>query len=736
MSQRSEAVLEGRLERITFYNEETHYLIARLRSKETSALVSILGYMPEPKLGESLRINGHWQTHQRFGNQFRFESFEVVLPSTLDEISAYLQSGIITGLGAKTVARILDRYQEKTIEIIENSPDKLSEIKGIGTKTAQRIAQEWQAHHTVRRLMRFLEQHQIPSAHAAKLMRLYGDDAERILRNTPFQVAADLPRIGFFIADKIIQSSDVAVDQHQRARACLRHLLDLAISDGNVFEYQQPLLAKAGELFDIDRDTGLDAIAQLSEDQEIVIDPTLDTEAGPAIYPAELHEAETTIGNRLNAAVSIPGNLPEISNDTIAAAVLKRLAIRLSQEQEAVLRGTISQKVSIITGGPGTGKTTLIQSISTVLESLGLTILLAAPTGRAARRLSEVTRRPAATLHKLLGCSIEDGYFEKDQDDPLETDAVIVDEVSMVDTLLFSHLLKAIPLTSMIVLVGDLFQLPSVGPGNVLADLIRSGCVPTFELTEIFRQARKSTIVLNAHHIRNGQMPELPHLSGHLFSDLNSDFNFIEQKTPELVAESIVELCAEKIPDRFGLHAIEQIQVLTPMHKGVVGTLNLNRLLQARLNPAMEETKGVEGRFRTGDKVMHLRNNYQKEVFNGDIGTILEVDSSTRKIRVNYDGREVIYEQTESDELSLAYAISIHKSQGSEYPAIVVPVLTQHYAMLQRNLLYTAVTRGKQVVILIGSRKALAIALNNDRPRKRRSGLAARITAETGIKYR
>lgn len=723
MNQTSETALEGRLESITFYNEENHFVIGRLRSSDTKGLVSILGYMPDPNPGESLRVKGNWQSHPRYGQQFRFDFFEVLLPATVDEIVSYLQSGFIKGIGPKKVARIAARFKEDTLQVIENHPERLAEIKGIGPATAKHIAQEWQNHHAARSLMRFLQENGLQSAYGAKLMSHYGHEAEQILRTDPFRLTVDFPRIGFFIADRVIQNSNLSIDPEQRARACLRHLLEQAGGDGNVFEYENNLLSKARNLFQIDTQDGSEALLQLERDNEIVIDSSIAGEDGRAVYPVDLYEAERTIATRLSAALSIPGFLKEIDADEIAQTVLKALAIKLSDQQHIVLMGALSQKVAVITGGPGTGKTTLIQSITAVLESLGLRILLAAPTGRAARRISEVTRQAAATLHKMLGFCIEDGYFEKGRDNPLDADVVIVDEASMVDTKLFCQLLAAVPLTSRLILVGDVFQLPSVGPGNVLLDLVQSGVVPTFELTEIFRQAKESAIVVNSHRIRNGQMPETSGAPQEEFSD----FYFIEQGRPEFVVNTIVELCTKEIPRRFSLNSAEQIQVLTPMHKGSVGTLNLNRVLQKHLNPNSEEIESMRGDFRPGDKVMHLRNNYNKEVFNGDIGTIVEFFPDTEKVVVDYYGRRVAYEKAELDELTLAYAISIHKSQGSEYPAVIIPILTQHYALLQRNLLYTAVTRGKQLVILIGTEKAISIALANDKPGKRFSGLAARL---------
>ena len=725
MSQSAKTTIEGKLEHITFYNHKTHYLIARLRSKATKSTISVLGYMPAPNLGETVELAGRWQAHPRYGQQFKFETYDILLPATTSEIGAYLTSGFIKGIGPKIVARLTARFKDQTIDIIENHPEELAKVKGIGLKTAKRIAAEWEHHHAAPSLMRFLKDNDIKPDYGAKLMRLYGIDAEKILRDDPFRVAADLPRIGFQIANKIIQRSDIIVDPKDRAQACLRYLLDQTILEGHLFEFEKVLLEKALALFQIEPQSAHDAILQLAEDHEIVVDTLDAAEDEPAIYPTELYDAEITISKRLLAALSILNPLPDIDSDTINTAVLKRLALKLSDQQHHILIETLSQKIAIITGGPGTGKTTLIRSISAVLELLDLRILLAAPTGRAARRISEITGRPAATLHKLLGLSLEDGYFEKDQDNPLDADAIIVDEASMMDTTLFCQLLKAVPLSAMLILVGDVFQLPSVGPGNVLSDLIQSHRIPTFKLTEIFRQAKKSNIIASAHCIRKGHVPEVINAS----DECASDFYFIQQGRPEAVVNTIVTLCTQEIPRRFSLHPVEEIQVLTPMHKGIVGTLNLNRILQDRLNPRSQKSTSIDGSFRPGDKVMHLRNNYQKEVFNGDIGMIVEIDADAKEILVDFYGRHVSYDHTELDELTLAYAISIHKSQGSEYPAIIVPLLTQHYALLQRNLLYTAVTRAKQLVVIVGTTKALAIALANDTPRKRQTGLATRIAA-------
>ena len=445
-----------------------------------------------------------------------------------------------------------------------------------------------------------------------------------------------------------------------------------------------------------------------------------------ALYLSALHRAETGIALRLKAFLSVPVKPPDIDQEQMTREILARLAIQLSAEQQAVLEEILLHHIAIITGGPGTGKTTLIRSIAAICDRLRQKTTLSAPTGRAARRLSEVARKKASTLHKLLGYNLEQNDFEKDEDDPLDVDVMIVDEASMMDAHLMFHLLKAVPVTATLILVGDVFQLPSVGPGNILSDLIRSGAIRTFELKEIFRQAEKSPIVVNAHRVRQGNLPNLE-------KDRNpeglSEFYFIEQYQPETVVKTIVELCSRKIPERFGFDPVRDIQVLSPMHKGTVGTIQLNQVLQEALNPQSSPGAGIQ--FRPGDKVMHLKNNYAKEVFNGDIGVISEIDQSPqlskRRLSVHYDDRLVDYENEELEELTLAYAISVHKSQGSEYPAVVIPLMSQHHPLLQRNLLYTAITRGKKLVIIVGTRQALDTAIKNDKPRNRLSLLDRRL---------
>jgi len=716
--------LEGHLEKIIYYNKENHYTIAKLKTGKTQSLVTILGYMPDPNLGETLKITGTWETHPKFGQQLKIDCFEVILPATIEGIRRYLESGFIKGIGPKTVARLINHFEDNTLEVIENNPEKLLEVKGIGKANADIITGAWKEHHGLRRLIKFLQENRIKTSYAAKIFKLYGQDAVETIRNDPFLLVHDFPKIGFYMADSIMQNTGIPVDESKRARGCIMHLMEQSSDEGNVFIYKDQLVASCENHFKITPDIARDSIKTLVGSGELVIEKDPCYTNANAVYLKPLYQAELGIANKVKALLSIPALYSGLDSRQITLEVLKKLAIKLSSEQLAVLEGIFSHRVAVITGGPGTGKTTLIKSITAVFDALGKTLRLAAPTGRAARRISEVTGRNASTIHKLLGYNLTDGLFAKNQDNPVDADAVIIDEASMIDTFLMFHLLQAVHMESMLILVGDVFQLPSVGPGNILSDMIKSKKIETFELKEIYRQAQESPIIVNAHKIRRGESPDLEKPSD---PENLTEFYFIEQNNPDTVVKTIVELCSKSIPDSFNFDPVNEIQVLTPMHKGVVGTFNLNQVLQKRLNPNPVLLEKIGSTFKLGDKVIHLINNYQKEVFNGDIGTVCDIDQKANSLSVNYYGRIVDYDFSEMDEISLAYAISVHKSQGSEYPAVIVPIMTQHFALLQRNLLYTAITRGKELVVLIGSRKALLIALNNDRPQKRLSSLANRL---------
>jgi exodeoxyribonuclease V alpha subunit len=717
--------LEGHLERITYYNPENHYTVAQLKTGITNRIVTVVGSMAAVRPGQTLRIQGSWVTHSTYGRQFKIETYEVALPSTIDGIREYLESGIIKGIGPLMAKRMTNRFGEKTFAIIENNPNKLLEVKGIGRKKAVLIFNAWEDHHVARGLMQFFQKMGMKTSYCARILRKFGKEAVNIISSDPYRLSTDIPGIGFNFADTVALKLGMAKNEPGRVKACIIHLMKQHANEGHVFFYEDQLLDQCQNRFQIKDERVRHALEALSAEREIVIGHRVSETGARTVYLKSLHMAETGIANRLKAMLSLPVIPHHIDTQHISAEVQRKLAIRLSPEQVKVLGKIFSHRVVIITGGPGTGKTTLIKSINALFSALGKGVLLAAPTGRAARRLAEVTQKEAKTIHRLLGYNFKNDLFEKNQDNPLDADAVIVDEASMVDTLLMFHLLRAVPVTAMLILVGDVFQLPSVGPGNVLSDMIKSDRTLVFYLKTIFRQTQESPIVINAHRVRNGDFPVFEP-----WSELEnlSEFYFIEQQDPHKVVSGIVELCSKVIPKRFGFDPVHEVQVLTPMHKGLVGTANLNQVLQKTLNPnPIElETNGVI--FKQGDKVMHLKNNYQKEVFNGDIGIIRTIDRKEEVVAVDYYGRIVTYDFAEMNELSVAYATTVHKSQGSEYPAVILPIMTQHYMLLQRNLLYTAITRAKKLAILTGTKKALSIALRNNKPKERLSGLDFRLS--------
>jgi exodeoxyribonuclease V alpha subunit len=716
--------LEGCLERITYFNTENHYTIAKLKTSKTHNIVTIVGTMAAVNPGQTLKIKGTWETHPRYGHQFKITSYELVLPATIHGIRKYLGSGIIKGIGPSMANRIVNCFGEKTFEIIEKEPEKLLEVNAIGKAKAALICNAWKDHHVARSLMQFLQNMGVQTSYCAKILKEYGPDAINIISKDPFRLTRDIPGIGFYFADTVARKLGIEKDHPRRVEACIIHVMEQGANQGDVFVYKDQLVDRCKNLFQINPDATLDEIDRLCDARQMVVENAPSDPDHNMVYLKEIHQAETGIADRLKALLSVPVTPPGIDTERIAKEVQKKLAIALSLEQLSVLEKILIHQAVIITGGPGTGKTTLIRSINAVFSALGKRVFLAAPTGRAARRLSEVTRSKAKTIHKLLGFNFKENLFEKNPDNPLVTDAMIIDEASMVDTLLMYHLIKALPMSSVLILVGDIFQLPSVGPGNVLSDMIKSERIPVFYLKKIFRQAQESPIVVNAHRVRRGESPVLKSISD---SDGLSEFYFLEQNNQNKVVSTIVELCTKTIPERFDFDPMYEVQVLTPMHKGVIGTTNLNQVLQKVLNPNPVIIEAMGSTFKTGDKIMHLKNNYQKEVFNGDIGIISSVDRKEKQLSVDYYGRIVTYDFTEMNEISLAYAISVHKSQGSEYPAVILPIMTQHFVLLQRNLLYTAITRGKNLVILVGTKKALNIALKNNKPTERLSGLASRL---------
>lgn len=718
--------IKGTLHRVTYKNEDNHYTIARLKIHDIREPVTIVGHLAGVAEGEMLLLTGRWVSHAKYGEQFKVERFEVALPSALADIRKYLSSGMIKGIGEAMAKKIVDHFKEQSLDIIENEPHRLCEITGIGKAKMTTVSRAWDQHHAVRKVMQFLQEHGVGIDHASSIINFYGRDALKVLKSKPYQVSRDIPDAGFEVADAIALKTGTDPKDPERIKASIIYLLLKNESDGHACSEQTDLIERCVRLTGADKESIETALTNLENGKEIVIESdwqnSIKDRNITVVYTRKMHKAETGIALKIKAMLSI--SIPDygLDDDEIAMEVVNRLAIKLSDEQQDIVKEILSHRVSVITGGPGTGKTTLIRAVCAVFGRLHQKIILGAPTGRAARRLSEVTNRKAATLHRMLLYDPDTELFGRNQDSPLDADVIIVDEASMVDTLLMYNLIMAVPMNGILILVGDIFQLPSVGPGNVLSDIISSGVVKTFSLTKIFRQAELSPIIVNAHCIRNGHMPSLERKTK---EDGLSEFYFIENNDPDRVVKTITELCSSRIKNAFS--HIDEIQVLTPMHKGEAGTINLNQKLQQALN---NRSGGVESRgfvFKTGDKVMHLKNNYEKDVFNGDIGVVDEVVKSENRIVVDYDGRLVDYDILDLDELTLAYAVSVHKSQGSEYPAVVIALTTMHYPLLQRNLLYTAITRGKQLVIIVGSRRAFEIALNNNRTDMRLSGLRYKI---------
>lgn len=719
--------LEGQLERIVYASEYNHYTVAKLKVRENPELITVVGQLAGVIPGQQLTLSGDWETHPKYGHQFKATSYSVRLPAQIHGIQKYLGSGLIRGIGPGLAQRLVDRFGEKTLQVIERSPNKLLKVEGIGEKRLQVIREAWDGQKEIRDVMIFLQGHGVSTGYSAKIFKQYGQDAIRVVQENPYRLAADIFGIGFLIADQIAEKVGIAKDAMIRAEAGILHVLTRVTDEGHVFLLHDQLLDRAEALLEMDRNRLETAVTNLRASGQIVLEEFQDgdhlSEPMTAVYLSAFHATEVGLANRLKALLSVPIKGLGMNATAIENLVQRRLAIVLSEEQWVGLQTATSQKVSIITGGPGTGKTTLVKAILAIFRAAGKRVMLCAPTGRAAKRLSEVSGHDAKTIHRLLSYNFRIGGFQKNEKDPLDTDVVIVDEASMVDTFLMYHLVKALPMTAVLILVGDVDQLPSVGPGNVLRDIIDSQQVPVVFLREIFRQAQESQIIVNAHRINKGISPAIEDSN----RDTVQDFYFIQQEDPEKVLSTILELCCERIPNRFRLDPLSDIQVLSPMHKGIIGTANLNRELQQALNPSRDTIERTGYHFKRGDKVMQIRNNYAKGVFNGDIGTISRIDRNMQKIIVKYNDRAVDYEFFELDELVLAYAVSVHKSQGSEYRAVILPVMTQHFILLQRNLIYTGVTRAKELVVLIGTRQALAMALRNDKPQKRMTRLCDRM---------
>lgn len=716
--------LQGQLERITYHNEDNHYTIARLRVQGQRDLVTVVGNLVTVAPGEVLRLKGSWEIHPKYGEQFKILSYESVVPATVKGIERYLGSGLIKGIGPIMAKRLVEKFGEETLVVIETKSERLEEVEGIGVKRIEMIKTAWDDQKEVREVMLFLQGHEVGPSYAAKIYRQYGKDSIRIVRENPYRLARDIFGIGFLTADKIAEKLGIPRDSPMRAEAGIIHVLEQFSSEGHVFYPYEPLIDGCEKILGVSRDIIVHAIGKIAAEKKIMIEgPFVEEEGGDrAVYLTEFLISEKVIADKLGTITSARAKMLLLNCDEEIETVQKELGITLAINQTRAVRAALERNTLVITGGPGTGKTTIIRAIIRVFGRHGRRVALAAPTGRAAKRLSEAAGQDAKTIHRLLEFSPKLGRFKRNEDFPLDADVVIIDEASMIDSLLMHHLLKAISGDATLILVGDVDQLPSVGAGNVLKDIIDSGLLTTVKLDEIFRQSGRSLIIVNAHKINRGDFPVLSSQK-----DVPQDFYFIDLDDPEEVCKMILNMCRHKIPEKFGFHSVNEIQVLSPMHKGIVGAANLNVELQKCLNPSTDELLRGNKVFKTGDKVMQIRNNYDKDVFNGDIGRIMAIDREEQEITVDYDGKLISYDFAELDEIVLAYAVSVHKSQGSEYPAVVMPLLTQHYMMLQRNLLYTAITRGKKLVVLIGTKKALAIAIKNNKQQMRYTRLRERL---------
>jgi exodeoxyribonuclease V alpha subunit len=714
--------LEGVLEKVVFANEENAWSVVRLAVPGEAMPVTVVGNLLGVQPGENLRLSGEWVSDPKYGRQFKVDAYQTITPKTLTGIERYLGSGLIRGIGKVMASRLVAHFGIDTLEVIEHQPERLAEVGGIGPKRRVEIKKAWVEQREIKEVMVFLQSHGIATGHAIKIYKRYGGEAMAVLRQDPYRLATDIHGIGFQSADRIAASLGTAKTSPERLAAGVRHLLAEAADRGHVFLPRPKLVEEGERLLEVEPGLINGAIETLAASGELVIDtlPGAPEEAREAVYSKALHASESGVAARLRALLARPDLPFDIDTEKAVAWFEKRETLSLAPAQCEAIRRGLTSKVLVITGGPGTGKTTLVRGILSILEKKGRTVLLAAPTGRAAKRLAEATGGKATTLHRLLEFEPRSRSFQRNHDRPLGCDLLIVDEASMLDTVLAYHLLKAVPNGGRLIFVGDVDQLPSVGPGRLLADLIRSGVVDVVRLSEIFRQAEQSAIVVNAHRINRGEMP-LAAREGE-----GGDFFFIEKKRPEDVLETVTELVAQRIPARFGLDPFEEIQVLSPMNRGNLGTQSLNAALRERLNP--DGIAGPHG-LRVGDKVMQVRNNYDLEVWNGDVGRITGIDEDEGKVAVEIDGRVVSYDSAALDELVLAYACSIHKSQGSEYPCVVVPLHGQHHIMLQRNLLYTALTRARRLAILVGESRALATAVRNHRTSGRFTLLAERLGA-------
>lgn len=739
------------VERITYQNPENGYTILKCRVKDYSDLVPVVGSLLDANVGSVLLVEGNWKVDAKYGKQFIAENWEETLPATVYGMEKYLGSGLIKGVGPKFAKKIVQKYGVDTFSVIEDNVEILIEVEGIGNKRVKMIAESWERQKEVKNIMLFLQEHQVSSAFAAKIYKQYGNDSITVMKENPYKLADDIWGIGFKTADQIAEKLGFGKESFVRLRSGLMYTLSELSNDGHVYAGKQQLIDKACELLEASPETIIMTMDEMLKSEELILEKGIKKEKEDggevvAIYLPPFYYAEVGVAGKLKKLASSPAGdrlytklmeaRMQTGNDELSVDVeliQDKVGMSYDEIQADAIRKSATAKVMVLTGGPGTGKTTTTQGIIAAYRAYGLRVLLAAPTGRAAKRMTEATGLEAKTIHRLLECKPPEGY-QKNEDNPLEGDVLIIDECSMIDIVLMNSLLKAIPPTMRLIMVGDIDQLPSVGAGNVLRDIIDSESFPVIRLTRIFRQAQSSRIVMNAHRINEGKLPDTS-------NGKDTDFFFMENEDAESVVPQIVNLVQTKLPAYYHVEP-SQIQVLTPMQKGVVGATNLNLSLQEALNPpeheifmrgrgAVSVSKDVLRRsgyaFRADDKVMQIKNNYDKEVFNGDIGMIESVNTDDRSLKVNFEGRSVEYDVTDLDELVHAYATTIHKAQGSEYPIVVMPILMNHYVMLQRNLIYTGITRAKKILVMVGTKKALSYAVRNVTVTKRNTLLKERL---------
>ena len=720
------------VERITYQNPENGYSVLKVHAKGYDDLVTVVGNLLDAAVGSVLLAEGNWKVDSRYGQQFMAEKWEETLPATVYGMEKYLGSGLIRGVGPGYARRIVQKFGEDTFRIIEEDIQALTAIPGIGSKRIRTIAESWERQKEVKNIMLFLQQHDVSTAFAARIYQQYGNDSIRKMRENPFQMADDIWGIGFRTADRIAVKLGFGKEAYVRLRSGIMYTLSELADEGHVYAETEQLIEKASALLEAEDCSIVMTMDQMLKNRDLI-------QEGEAVYLPPFYYAELGVANKLTRLAGQPAGdrlwtrLEKARRETGNAKlsvdigrIEQSVKMKYDEIQADAIRRAAMAKVMVLTGGPGTGKTTTTQGIIAAYRAYGLRILLAAPTGRAAKRMTEATGLEAKTIHRLLECKPPEGYG-KNEENPLEGDVLIVDECSMIDIVLMNSLLKAIPESMRLILVGDTDQLPSVGAGNVLRDVIDSGRFPVIRLTRIFRQAQESRIIMSAHRINEGKMPDLS-------NGRDTDFFFLEEEEAEAAAARIVDLVKNKLP-RYYKTDPSMIQVLTPMQRGAAGAANLNLILQEALNPAGEGLRRSGYIFRPGDKVMQIKNNYDKEVFNGDIGTIESVDMQERRLRVNFDGRRTEYDATELDELVHAYATTIHKAQGSEYPIVVMPVLMNHFVMLQRNLIYTGITRAKKILVMVGTRKALSYAIRNVTVTRRNTLLKERLSGEIVREY-